>query len=51
LVDGALITSPFSSALPLKLDELIARRYAPEQINEAMEAVERGEAPVNVITW
>ncbi len=35
----------------LKLDELITKRYAPEQINEAIEAVERGEALRNVIMW
>jgi S-(hydroxymethyl)mycothiol dehydrogenase len=35
----------------LKLDELITKRYAPEQINEAIEAVERGEALRNVVMW
>ena len=35
----------------LKLDELITMRYAPEQINEAMEAVQRGEALRNMIMW
>jgi Zn-dependent alcohol dehydrogenase len=30
---------------------LITRRYAPEQINEAIEAVERGEALRNLIMW
>jgi Zn-dependent alcohol dehydrogenase len=35
----------------LMLDELITRRYPPEQINEAIEAVERGEALRNVIMW
>ncbi|MFC1976869.1 Zn-dependent alcohol dehydrogenase [Chloroflexota bacterium] len=35
----------------LKLDELITNRYPLEQINEAIEAVERGEALRNVITF
>lgn len=35
----------------LKLDELITARYSLEQINEAMEAVERGEALRNVIVF
>ena len=35
----------------LKLDEMITQRYAPEQINEAIEAVERGEALRNIIMW
>lgn len=35
----------------LKLDELITKRYPLEQINEAIEAVERGEALRNVITF
>jgi S-(hydroxymethyl)glutathione dehydrogenase / alcohol dehydrogenase len=33
----------------LKLDELITARYPLEQINEAMEKMERGEALRNVI--
>lgn len=33
----------------LKLDELITKRYPLEQVNEAIEAVERGEALRNVI--
>jgi Zn-dependent alcohol dehydrogenase len=33
----------------LKLDELITARYPLEQINEAIAAVERGEALRNVI--
>jgi Zn-dependent alcohol dehydrogenase len=33
----------------LKLDELITRRYPLEQINEAIESMERGEALRNVI--
>ena len=35
----------------LKLDELITARYPLEQINEAIEAVEKGEALRNVITF
>ncbi len=35
----------------LKLDELITARYPLEEINEAIEAVERGEALRNVITF
>ena len=35
----------------LKLDELITKRYPLEQINEAIEAVERGEALRNVVTF
>ena len=35
----------------LKLDELITARYPLDQINEAIEAVERGEALRNVITF
>lgn len=35
----------------LKLDELITGRYPLEQINEAIEAVERGEALRNVIIF
>ncbi len=35
----------------LKLDELITARYPLEQINEAIESVERGEALRNVITF
>ncbi|HUT67390.1 MAG TPA: Zn-dependent alcohol dehydrogenase [Dehalococcoidales bacterium] len=35
----------------LKLDELITGRYSLEQINEAIEAVERGEALRNVIVF
>jgi len=35
----------------LKLDELITARYPLEQINEAIEAVERGEALRNVIMF
>ncbi len=35
----------------LKLDELITNRYPLEQINEAIESVERGEALRNVITF
>ena len=35
----------------LKLDELISGRYPLEQINEAIEAVERGEALRNVIVF
>ncbi len=35
----------------LKLDELITKRYPLEQINEAIEAVERGEALRNVIMF
>ena len=35
----------------LKLDELITGRYPLEQINEAMESVERGEALRNVIVF
>jgi len=35
----------------LKLDELITKRYPLEEINEAMEAVERGEALRNVIMF
>ena len=35
----------------LKLDELITRRYPLEQINEAIEAVEKGEALRNVIIF
>ncbi len=35
----------------LKLDELITGRYPLEQINEAIEAVERGEALRNVIMF
>jgi S-(hydroxymethyl)glutathione dehydrogenase / alcohol dehydrogenase len=35
----------------LKLDELITARYPLEQINEAIEAVERGEALRNVIVF
>ena len=35
----------------LKLDELITGRYPLEQINEAIESVERGEALRNVILF
>ena len=35
----------------LKLDELITARYSLEQINEAIESVERGEALRNVIMF
>ena len=35
----------------LKLDELITARYTLDQINEAIEATERGEAIRNVIVW
>ena len=35
----------------LKLDELITARYPLEQINEAIEAMERGEALRNVIVF
>ena len=35
----------------LKLDELITMRYPLEQINEAIEAVEKGEALRNVIIF
>jgi S-(hydroxymethyl)glutathione dehydrogenase/alcohol dehydrogenase len=35
----------------LKLDELITARYPLEQINEAIEAMERGEALRNMIVW
>ena len=35
----------------LKLDELITARYPLEQINEAIESVERGEALRNVIMF
>ena len=35
----------------LKLDELITARYSLEQINEAIEITERGEAIRNVIVW
>ena len=35
----------------LKLDELITGRYSLEQINEAIESVERGEALRNVIVF
>jgi Zn-dependent alcohol dehydrogenase len=35
----------------LRLDELISGRYALEQINEAMAAVQRGEALRNVVTF
>ncbi len=35
----------------LKLDELITRRYPLEQINEAIESMERGEALRNVIMF
>ena len=35
----------------LMLDELITKRYSLDQINEAIEAVERGEALRNVITF
>jgi len=35
----------------LKLDELITGRYPLEQINQAIEAVERGKALRNVIIF
>jgi S-(hydroxymethyl)glutathione dehydrogenase/alcohol dehydrogenase len=35
----------------LKLDELITARYPLEQINEAITAMERGEALRNVIVF
>ena len=35
----------------LKLDELITARYSLDQINEAIESVERGEALRNVIVF
>jgi len=35
----------------LKLDELITAHYPLEQINEAIESVERGEALRNIITF
>jgi len=35
----------------LKLDELITARYSLEQINEAIELTQRGEAIRNVIIW
>ena len=35
----------------LKLDELITARYSLDQINEAIEATERGESIRNVIVW
>ena len=35
----------------LKLDELITNRYPLEQINEAIECAERGEALRNVIIF
>jgi S-(hydroxymethyl)glutathione dehydrogenase/alcohol dehydrogenase len=35
----------------LKLDELITGRYPLDQINQAIEAVERGEALRNVIVF
>ena len=35
----------------LKLDELITSRYPLDQINEAIEAAERGEALRNVIVF
>ena len=35
----------------LKLDELITARYSLDQVNEAIEATERGEAIRNVIVW
>jgi S-(hydroxymethyl)glutathione dehydrogenase/alcohol dehydrogenase len=35
----------------LKLDELISRRYPLEEINEAIAAMERGEALRNVIVF
>ncbi len=35
----------------LKLDELITARYPLEQINEAIDAVEKGQALRNVIVF
>ncbi len=35
----------------LKLDELITKRYPLDQINEAIESMERGEALRNVIVF
>jgi Zn-dependent alcohol dehydrogenase len=35
----------------IKLDELVTGRYRLEQINEAIEAMERGEAVRNVIVF
>ena len=35
----------------LKLDELITNRFSLEQINEAIESTERGEALRNVIVF
>jgi S-(hydroxymethyl)glutathione dehydrogenase / alcohol dehydrogenase len=35
----------------LKLDELVTERYPLEKINEAIAAVERGEALRNVIVF
>jgi S-(hydroxymethyl)glutathione dehydrogenase/alcohol dehydrogenase len=35
----------------LKLDELLTRRYAFEQINEAFEALERGEVARSIVTF
>lgn len=35
----------------LKLDELITARYTLDQINEAIESVEKGKALRNVITF
>jgi S-(hydroxymethyl)glutathione dehydrogenase / alcohol dehydrogenase len=38
-------------AKKLKLDELISGRYPLQQINQAIEAVENGEARRNVIIF
>ena len=35
----------------LKLDELVSRSYTLDEINQALEAAERGEALRNVITY
>ena len=49
-VDVPKLVTLYQAGL-LKLDELITKRYPLEQINEAIESVERGEALRNVIVF
>ena len=49
-IDVPRLVSLYQAGL-LKLDELITARYPLDQINEAIEAVERGEALRNVIVF
>ena len=49
-VDIPLLVSLYEDGR-LKLDELVTRTYPIEEINEAIDAVKRGEARRNVIVF